>query len=74
METAIKSETVDSKQAAAYLGFALATLEIWRFQNKGPAYLKIGRSVRYRIADLDEWLQQQKRVVPGKEKGEKNGL
>lgn len=25
---------------------------------RGPRYIKVGRSVRYRVSDLDEWLER----------------
>jgi predicted DNA-binding transcriptional regulator AlpA len=27
-----------------------------RMRAKGPAYCRIGRSIRYRVSDLDAWL------------------
>ena len=42
--------------AAAYLNIQPATLEQWRWNGKGPRYVKIGRAVRYRICDLDAFL------------------
>lgn len=38
--------------AATFLGLSARTLQMWRFQNKGPVYLKLGRAVRYRPGDL----------------------
>ncbi len=32
------------------------TPEKWRLQGKGPSYFKFGSSVRYRVADVIEWL------------------
>jgi len=32
---------------------AQSTLRSWRTQRKGPRYYKVGRTVRYRIEDLD---------------------
>lgn len=46
------------EQAAEYLGMKVTTLRQWRFLSRGPVYLKIGRSVRYRREDLDAFLQQ----------------
>ena len=43
-------------EAAAYLSIQPATLEQWRWNGRGPRFVKIGRSVRYRISDLDEFL------------------
>ena len=43
-------------EAAARLRYERNTLAVWRSQAKGPAYLKVGRSIRYRLCDLEEWL------------------
>ena len=48
----------DTREAAAYIDHEPATLEQWRYQGKGPRFVKIGRSVRYRRADLDAFLEQ----------------
>lgn len=43
--------TVDTKDAARYLGRSKRTLEGWRLRRTGPDYISDHR-VRYRIADL----------------------
>lgn len=44
-------------EAAAKLGIKPETLQNWRSTKRYPlAYLKIGRSVRYRNSDLDRFL------------------
>jgi len=40
-----------------YAGPAVQTLAIWRMKNKGPRYVKIGGRIRYRLSDVDEWLE-----------------
>ena len=50
--------TWKEEQAAEYLGMKTNTLRQWRFMSTGPVYLKIGRSVRYRQADLDAFLER----------------
>lgn len=45
-------------QAADYLGLSRYTLEVWRSRGDGPQYLKLGRSVRYRVDDLDAFAEQ----------------
>lgn len=51
---------LDRKSAARYLGMSPGTLAVWdctkRYDLKP---LKIGRSVRYRRSDLDNFLEQQ---------------
>lgn len=42
--------------AAEHTGLAVPTLEKLRCNGGGPVYLKLGRAVRYRASDLDEWL------------------
>ena len=44
-------------QGAAYLGLSHKTLEGYRLKRQGPDFLKIGRLVRYRTADLDRWAE-----------------
>lgn len=47
---------VDTQGAALRTGLSVATLEKKRVHGNGPPFLKLGRSVRYRLADLDEWM------------------
>lgn len=44
------------KEAATYTGFSVRTMQDWRFRGVGPSYIKIGRSVRYRLSELDTFL------------------
>jgi excisionase family DNA binding protein len=44
-------------EAAAFLNVQPSTLEQWRWNGKGPRFVKIGRSVRYRQSDLDDFLE-----------------
>lgn len=49
-----------TKEAAAYLGLAPNTLEIWRCLHRpGPAYIKLGAKVVYAQSALDAYLRQQ---------------
>jgi predicted DNA-binding transcriptional regulator AlpA len=43
--------------AAGRLGLKVATLRAWRHQGRGPAFVRLGRSVRYLPSDLDEFLR-----------------
>ena len=42
--------------AAVRLGLKVATLRAWRHQGRGPAFVRLGRAVRYLDSDLDEFL------------------
>lgn len=50
-------------QAAQVLGLSSRTLQAWRSQGIGPAYVRAGRAIRYRRADLTSWADQMT-VVP----------
>ncbi|MFN0263968.1 helix-turn-helix transcriptional regulator [Tepidamorphus sp. 3E244] len=47
-------------QVAELLGLPVRTLQSWRLRGGGPEFYKIGRSVRYKRADLEEWLASRK--------------
>ena len=51
----------NAKEAAAYLGLSARTLNRMRVPGKGPRYTKKGRRVIYDIADLDDWIAEDKR-------------
>jgi Helix-turn-helix domain len=42
-------------QAADFLHLSIRTLQAWRSQNRGPAYIRAGRAIRYRRRDLIDW-------------------
>jgi len=45
--------------AAALLGVSPHTLEDWRWQRKGPPWIRVSRScVRYDLARLQLWMAQ----------------
>jgi excisionase family DNA binding protein len=52
-------EFLTTEQAATWLGLSRRTLETWRLRNLGPRYVKMGGSVRYERASLEDWIQQQ---------------
>jgi len=41
---------------AEYLGVPVATLYAWRYHRDGPPGFRVGRHVRYRWADIEEWI------------------
>lgn len=46
------SSFMDEHQVADHLKVSVATLQRWRWANKGPAYCKMGRCVRYAEDDI----------------------
>lgn len=46
---------MDTRFAAAYLGYSPATLRLWRRKGEGPKFHNVGRFVEYHQEDLDTW-------------------
>jgi hypothetical protein len=46
------------RDAAGYLNCSPALMRLMRQQGRGPAYLRLGRLIRYEIPDLDHWRQR----------------
>ena len=53
-----EERSLNDIQAAAFLGLHHQTLRNWRTQSKGPAYVKLGRAVRYRLYDLRDYMTE----------------
>ncbi|MFW5453763.1 helix-turn-helix transcriptional regulator [Thioalkalivibrio sulfidiphilus] len=56
-----------TEQAAELLGLKRTTLEAWRCRGGGPQFIKLGRAVRYRQADLEEWIESRTRTSTSSE-------
>lgn len=55
------TNVLNEQEAAAYTGLKPPTLRKMRCgasRQEGPPFLKIGRKVGYRLADLDAWLER----------------
>jgi excisionase family DNA binding protein len=51
--------TID--ELSARLQIPVQTIYVWNYTGKGPKYLKVGRHIRYRVADVEAW--EKTRVV-----------
>ncbi len=51
---------IDEKQAAQILNVAVQTMRNRRMQGRPPKYVKLGRSIRYDVSDLDAYIEAQK--------------
>ncbi len=49
--------TVNEKEAARITGFSVKTLQNRRYLRLPPTFLKVGRLIRYRISDLQSFLE-----------------
>ena len=46
----------DERGASARLMLSVSTLQKMRVSGRGPKFCKIGKAVRYRVADLDAYM------------------
>jgi hypothetical protein len=44
-------------EVEARLGVPRKTLQNWRVLGRGPRFRKFGSGVRYKISDLDDWIE-----------------
>lgn len=61
-----RTECLSEKLLARRWGLSHRTLERWRHDEAGPAYLKIGGRIVYRLSDIEayEAVQQRNVIVP----------
>ena len=64
MEQSVNARSMTESEAARYVRMSQSYLRQSRMdgdrenRTPGPRFLKIGRSVRYLVDDLDAWLEQ----------------
>jgi hypothetical protein len=51
---------IDEREVANITGFALSTLRNNRFKGAGIPYVKVGRSVRYSLGDVVQYMECRK--------------
>jgi excisionase family DNA binding protein len=51
----VEKRTLTDVEVAARLGVSRFTVRSWRLKGTGPRFLKMGRAVRYRPEDVDEY-------------------
>lgn len=50
-----------TEELSEILKIPARTLRFWRKENRGPPWLKMGRSVKYRESEVSEWVNKQRR-------------
>ncbi len=46
------------RELAVYLDVPIKTLYAWRYQGEGPTGFRIGKHVRYRWSDIEQWIRE----------------
>ena len=60
------SQLLDDRQAAAAMTLRPGTLAVWRSTGRvNLPYVKVGRSVRYRVGDIRQFLASRTRLHTG---------
>ena len=62
MGMAETEKLLSPQEAAEHLGLRPQTLAIWRCDGRYLSYIKVGRSVKYRLSDLEKFLES--RTIP----------
>jgi len=48
---------ITEKEVQTLLSLGESTVQQWRMYGKGPKFVKLGRAVRYRLSDVQEYLR-----------------
>ncbi|TVR44925.1 MAG: DNA-binding protein [Planctomycetota bacterium] len=49
-------EALSDREFANRYGLNPKTPAVWRNRGQGPRFIRLGRAVRYRLADIEAWL------------------
>jgi len=69
MEQHTSSPYMTQVVAGSFLGLSPRTLERFRLEGRGPAFLKLGRRVVYSRDDLVAWAESQRRTSTSDARG-----
>lgn len=58
MDGLTTDQLLDPPGVSERLLIPVQTLAVWRSRGEGPRYMKIGKHVRYSVAELDAWLSE----------------
>jgi excisionase family DNA binding protein len=54
-----ESSWLSREEVAARLQIPASTVKYWAVAGRGPRYARFGRHVRYRLADVEAWENEQ---------------
>ena len=60
--TPANQRLLNEREAAGRLGLSVKTLRRWRWAGHPPAFIKIGRAVRYDPAEIEAFIAAGRRV------------
>ena len=61
-------QLLTEQKAAEVLNCTIAALRRWRRERRGPRFVKLGRLIRYNLADIEAFVEQSTQAVvqPGR--------
>lgn len=51
-------ELLTADELSQLIKVGIGTLEQWRHRGEGPRFVKLGRLVRYRVVDVQDWVKE----------------
>lgn len=57
MATPDEDRLLTLRELAEYLGVSTSTVYSWRTRGEGPLGYRVGQQVRYRLSEVDRWLE-----------------
>ena len=52
------NKIITEREAAKFAGWSCDALIKWRREGRGPQYIRVGRSIRYRLSHLLDWIEE----------------
>ena len=52
---------ISAQELASYLEVPLGTVYSWRHRNEGPPGFRVGRHLRFRWRDVEDWIEHRMR-------------
>ena len=57
MTTYDETDLLTVQETASYLTVGAGSVNYWRHKKVGPRFVRVGRQIRYRRSDLDQWIE-----------------
>jgi len=55
-------DLLNERQVADLICQSVRTIQKWRVTGQGPAFYKLGRSVRYRRSEVFDWIEARRKL------------
>ena len=59
------------EELAEYLGVPVTTIYDWRVAGKGPCAIRVGRSLKFAVSDVRDWIAHHRETSPGHAPGDR---